>query len=92
MKKYVVWNTCNNDMICFDTHVSAEEYILSIAETEDFVSFNYGINRLNDDDTLEDYIEDLRDWFHQDDRSNECVCLYYGGYNFYIKEIPYLED
>lgn len=90
--KYVVWNTINDDIICFDTHASAEEYILSIAETEDFAEFNYGINKLDDADTLEEYVDILRNWLHQDSRSNECIALYLGGYNFYIKEIPYLED
>lgn len=29
--KYVVWNSCNDDLICCDSRASAEELILSIA-------------------------------------------------------------
>ena len=60
--KYVVWNCCNDDLICCDSRASAEELILSIAEEEDFVECNYGINRLGDADTLEEYMNTLRNW------------------------------
>ena len=92
MTKYIVWNTANDDRFCFDTRTSAEEFILSIAEENDFEEFNYGINRCDDADTFEEYVEAFHNWLHKEHCSNECICLYVGGYNFYIREIPYLED
>ena len=90
--KYVVWNSCNNDLICCDNLASAEELILSIAEEEDFVQCNYGINRIEDADTLEEYIDTLRNWWEKYQCSNECIALYLGGSNYYIRTIPSLED
>ena len=58
--KYVVWNCCNDDLICCDNRASAEELILSIAEEEAFTECNYGINRIEDADTLEEYMDTLR--------------------------------
>lgn len=90
--KYIVWNAVNNDMICCDSRASAEELILSIAEEEAFGDCNYGINKLEDEDTLEEYIDLLRGLWHKENLNNECICLYLGGFNFYIKEIYDLED
>ena len=90
--KYVVWNSCcNSDLICCDNRASAEELILSIAEEDDFVECNYGINRLGDADTLEEYIDALRDWWNKDHCNNECIALYLGGFNYYIRTVPSLE-
>ena len=90
--KYVVWNSCNNDLICCDNLASAEELILSIAEEEDFVQCNYGINRIEDADTLEEYIDTLRNWWEKYQCSNECIALYLGGIDYDIRTIPSLED
>lgn len=90
--KYVIWNSTNSDLICCDSRASAEELILSIAEEEDFVECNYGINKLNDADTPEEYIDTLRDWWKKYHYSNEGIALYLGGYNYYIRTIPSLED
>lgn len=60
--KYVVWNSCNDDLICCNSRASAEELVLSIAEEEAFIEYNYGINKLDDADTLEEYTDTLRDW------------------------------
>lgn len=90
--KYVVWDSSNNDVICCDSRASAEELILSIAEEEDFVECNYGINRLGDADTLEEYTDTLRDWWKKYQCSNECIALFFGGINYYIRAIPSLED
>lgn len=90
--KYVVWNSCSDDLICCDSRASAEELILSIAEEEDFVECNYGINKMKDADTPEEYIDTLRDWWKKYHCSNEGIALYLGGYNYYIRQIPSLED
>ena len=52
--KYVVWNSCNSDLICCDSRASAEELVLSIAEEEAFTECNYNINILEYTDTLEE--------------------------------------
>ena len=90
--KYVVWNSCNSDLICCDSRASAEELVLSIAEEEDFVQCNYGINRIEDADTLEEYMDMFRNWWKKYHCSNECIALYLGGSNYYIRTIPSLED
>ena len=90
--KYVVWNSRNDDLICCDNLASAEELILSIAEEEDFVQCNYGINRIEDADTLEEYMDILRDWWNKYHCSNECIALYLDGSSYYIRAIPSLED
>lgn len=90
--KFIVWNSINSDLICCDSRASAEELVLSIAEEEDFVECNYGINKMNDADTFEEYIDTLRDWWKKYHCSNEGIALYLGGYNYYIREIPSLED
>ena len=90
--KYVVWNSCNDDLICCDSRASAEELVLSIAEEEDFVQCNYGINRIEDADTLEEYMDTLRNWWEKYHWSNECNALYLGGINYYTRAIPSLED
>ena len=90
--KYVVWNSCNNDLICCDNLASAEELVLSIAEEEAFTECNYGINRIEDADTLEEYMDTLRNWWEKYHCSNECIALYLGGSNYYIRTIPSLED
>ena len=90
--KYVVWNTCNDDLICCDNLASAEELILSIAEEEDFAQCNYDINRIEDADTLEEYMDTLRNWWEKYHCSTECIALYLGGSNYYIRTIPSLED
>ena len=90
--KYVVWDSSNNDLICCDSRASAEELILSIAEEEDFIDCNYSINKLEDADTLEEYMDTLRDWWKKYHCSNECIALYLGGFNYYISTILSLED
>lgn len=90
--KFIVWNSINSDLICCDSRASAEELVLSIAEEEDYVECNYGINKMNDADTPEEYIDALRDWWKKYHCSNEGIALYLGGYNYYIREIPSLED
>lgn len=91
--KYLVYSTVTTHMVCFDSLASAEEYILSVAEEEDFIEANYSINtRSAVADTLEELMEDLHDWWGKENCSNECVCLYLGAFNYYIKAIPYLED
>lgn len=90
--KYIVWDSCSDDLICCDSRASAEELILSIAEEEDFVECNYGINRLGDANTLEEYMDTLRNWWKKYHCSNECIALYFGGVNHYIRAIPSLED
>ena len=90
--KYVVWNSCNNDLICCDNLASAEELVLSIAEEEDFVQCNYDINRIEDADTLEEYMDTLRYWWEKYHCSNACIALYLVGSNYYIRTIPSLED
>lgn len=90
--KYVVWNSCNDDLICCDNRASAEELVLSITEEEAFIEYNYGINKLDDADTLEEYTDTLRDWWKKYNCSNECIALFFGGINYYIKTIPSLED
>lgn len=90
--KCVVWDSCNSDLICCDSQASAEELILSIAEEEDFVECNYGINKIEDADTLEEYMDTLRNWWEKYHCSNECIALYLGGSNYYIRTIPSLED
>ena len=90
--KYVVWNSCNNDLICCDNLASAEELVLSIAEEEDFVQCNYDINRIEDADTLEEYMDTLRNLQEKYHWSNECIALYLGGINYYTRAIPSLED
>lgn len=90
--KYVIWNSTNSDLICCDSRASAEELVLSIAEEEDFAECNYGINIMNHADTPEEYIDALRDWWGKEHCSNEGIALYMGGFNFYIRGIPSLED
>lgn len=90
--KYVVWNSCNDDLICCDNRISAEELVLSIAEEEAFIEYNYGINKLDDADTLEEYTDILHDWWKKYHCSNECITLFFGGINYYIRAIPSLED
>ena len=90
--KFIVWNSTNDDLICCDSRASAEELILSIAEEEDYVECNYGINKMKDADTFEEYIDTLRDWWQKYHCSNECITLYFGAYNYYIREIPSLEE
>ena len=90
--KYIVWNSRNDDLICCDNLASAEELILSIAEEEDFVQCNYDINRIEDADTLEEYMDTLRNWWKKYHCSNECIALYLGGIDYDIRTIPSLED
>lgn len=91
--KYIVWNSCNDNLICCcDSRASAEELILSIAEEEDFVECNYCINRLGDANTLEEYMDTLRNWWKKYHCSNECIALYSGSSNYCIRTIPSLED
>lgn len=90
--KYVVWNSCNSDLICCDSQASAEELILSIAEEEAFTECNYNINILEYADTLEECMNMLRNWWKKYHCSNECIALYLGGSNYYIRTIPSLED
>ena len=90
--KYVVWNSCNSDLICCDSQASAEELILSIAEEEAFTECNYSINILEYIDTLEECMNMLRNWWKKYHCSNECIALYLGGSNYYIRTIPSLED
>ena len=90
--KYVVWNSRNDDLICCDNRASAEELVLSIAEEDDFVECNYGINRLGDADTLEECINMSRNWWKKYHCSNECIALYLGGIDYDIRTIPSLED
>ena len=90
--KYVVWNSCNSDLICCDSRASAEELILSIAEEEAFTECNYNINILEYTDTLEECMNMLRNWLKKYHCSNECIALYLGGSNYYIRTIPSLED
>lgn len=90
--KFVVWNTETNSIISCNSRASAEELLLSFAEEEDFAECNYGINRLGDADTLEEYVDLLRDWWKKYHCNNECIALYLGGYNYYIRTIPSLED
>ena len=90
--KYIVWNSCNDDLICCNSRTSAEELVLSIAEEEAFIEYNYGINKLDDADTLEEYTDTLRDWWKKYQCSNECIALFFGGINYYIRVIPSLED
>lgn len=90
--KYVVWNSCNNDLICCDSLASAEELVLSIAEEEAFTECNYNINILEYTDTLEECIDMFRNWWKKYHCSNECIALYLGGSNYYIRTIPSLED
>lgn len=90
--KYIVWDSCSDDLICCDNRISAEELVLSIAEEEAFIEYNYGINKLDDADTLEEYTDTLRDWWKKYQCSNECIALFFGGINYYIRPIPSLED
>lgn len=90
--KYVVWNCCNDELICCDSRASAEELILSIAEEEAFTECNYGINRIDDADTLEEYMDTLRNLWEKYHWSNKCTALYLGGIDYYIRAIPSLED
>lgn len=90
--KYVVWNTCNNDTVVCNSRASAEEFVLSVAEKEDFEEFNYGINIYKDADTLEEELEEFRNQLKKYKCTNECICLYIGGYNYYIRTVPSLED
>ena len=90
--KYVIWNSCNSDLICCDNRASAEELVLSIAEEDDFVECNYGINILEYTDTLEECMDMFRNWWKKYHCSNECIALYLGGSNYYIRTIPSLED
>lgn len=90
--KYIVWDSCCDDLICCDNRISAEELVLSIAEEEAFIEYNYGINKLDDADTLEEYTDTLRDWWKKYQCSNECIALFFGGINYYIRPIPSLED
>ena len=62
--KYVVWNSCNSDLICCDSRASAEELILSIAEeeasslnTNDNVSDLFGMNIAMPEDSVQAPIE-----------------------------------
>ena len=90
--KYIVWDSCSDDLICCDNRISAEELVLSIAEEEAFIEYNYGINKLDDADTLEEYTDTLRYWWKKYQCSNECIALFFGGINYYIRPIPSLED
>lgn len=90
--KYVVWNSYNSDLICCDSRASAEELVLSIAEEEAFTECNYNINILEYTDTLEECIDMFRNWWKKYHCSNECITLYLGGSNYYIRIIPSLED
>ena len=90
--KYVVWNTCNNSIVVCNSRTSAEELVLSIAEEEDFEEFNYGINICGDADTLEEELEEFRNQLKKYEYTNECICLYIGGYNYCIRTVPSLED
>lgn len=90
--KYIVWNTVTNSIISCNSRASAEELILSFAEEEDFAECNYGINMLGDADTLEEYVDLLRDLWGKENCNNECVVLYLGGFNYYIRTIPSFED
>ena len=90
--KYVVWNCCNDDLICCDDRASAEELILSIAEEDDFVECNYNINILEYADTLEECMDMFRNWWKKYHCSNECIALYLGGIDYDIRTIPSLED
>lgn len=90
--KYVVWNSRDDDLICCDSRASAEELILSIAEEEAFTKCNYSINILEYTDTLEECMNMSRNWWKKYHCSNECIALYIGGSNYYIRTIPSLED
>lgn len=90
--KYIVWTTCNSSIIVCDSRATAEELVLSIAEEEDFEEFNYDINIYNGADTLEEELEELRKQFEKYECTNECICLYAGGFNYYIRTVPSLED
>lgn len=90
--KYIIHNTYCRDLICCDNLASAEELILSFAEEEAFFEFNYAINVEDEADTLEEYLEYLREWWNMDDETNECICLFAGGINFNIGQVPYVED
>lgn len=90
--KYVVWNYRDDDLICCDSRASAEELILSIAEEEAFTECNYSINILEYTNTLEECIDMLRNWWKKYHCSNECIALYLGGSNYYIRTIPSLKD
>ena len=90
--KFVVWNTATNSIISCNSRASAEELILSFAEEEDFAECNYGINRLGDADTLEEYVDLLRGLWGKENCNNECITLYLGGYNYYIRTIPSFDD
>ena len=39
--KYVVWNSCNSDLICCDSQASAEELILALAEEDVYYQAMY---------------------------------------------------
>ena len=92
MKVYPIINNFGfNEMVC-GSESDAQEMILSFAEEEDFVECNYGINRMNDADTLEEYIDTLRDWWKKYHCNNECIALFLGGFNYCIRTIPSLED
>ena len=90
--KYVVWNTCDSGIVVCNSRASAEEFVLSVAEEEDFEEFNYGINIYKDADTLEEELEEFRNQLKKYKCTNECICLYIGGYNYYIRTVPSLED
>lgn len=77
--------------IC-NTRGDAEELILSIAEEEAFSECNYSINILEYTDTLEECMNMFRNWWKKYHCNNECIALYLGGSNYYIRTIPNLED
>ena len=71
--KYVVWNTCNNDIVVCNSRASAEEFVLSVAEEEDFEEFNYGINIYKDADSLEEELKEFRNQLKKYECTNECI-------------------
>ena len=85
--KYVVWNSCNDDLICCDSQASAEELILSIAEEEAYKYFCIT--------GAENYFNILK--FHKDfnDAENKNMsiagyALWLAGYTYDIKEVKYV--
>lgn len=85
--KYVVWNSCNDDLICCDSRASAEELILSIAEEEAYKHFCIAGTK--------EYFNILK--FHRDfnDAENKNMsiagyALWLAGYTYDIKEVKYV--
>ena len=75
-----------------DISFTADRGSLCNALTEAFTECNYRINILEYTDTLEEYMNMSRNWWKKYHCSNECIALYLGGSNYYIRTIPSLED